>query len=234
MGQDGNRVRANRLRHPIPSYAAFDFMPPTHPLALTSRLCPSLSEDQSLLSMPPWVNKYLIGATTLSMLLHFAILYIPFLAVRLAGSGPGGGRRGRGRAIRSFGPYYGCVCIPSAARQDMFSINPLPLEEWKVVLAFSLPVILLDEILKLVSRLSSTQGRCPMTRAQGRVVAHMCGCLRSPYSAVRGQGQVQLRSRAWSAADPVAHGHMHAPIPRCGRSVPRELLLARTLPVRDP
>jgi hypothetical protein len=42
----------------------------------------SLSENQSLLTMPPWVNRYLIGATTLSMTLHFAILYIPFLAVR--------------------------------------------------------------------------------------------------------------------------------------------------------
>ena len=41
----------------------------------------SLSENQSLLTMPPWVNKYLIGATALSMLLHFIILYVPFLAV---------------------------------------------------------------------------------------------------------------------------------------------------------
>ena len=50
---------------------------------------------------------------------------------------------------------------PRARSQDMFSINPLPWEEWKVVLAFSLPVILLDEILKLVSRLSSTSHARP-------------------------------------------------------------------------
>ena len=41
-----------------------------------------MSENQSLLTMPPWVNKYLIAATALSMGLHFLILYVPFLAVR--------------------------------------------------------------------------------------------------------------------------------------------------------
>lgn len=42
----------------------------------------SLSENQSLFVMPPWINRYLIAACTLSMLLHFTILYVPFLAVR--------------------------------------------------------------------------------------------------------------------------------------------------------
>jgi len=42
----------------------------------------SLSENQSLLSMPPWVNGYLILATFTSMVLHFIILYVPFLGVR--------------------------------------------------------------------------------------------------------------------------------------------------------
>ncbi len=41
----------------------------------------SVSEDQSIFSMPPWVNLYLIGADTLSLVLHFAILYVPVLAV---------------------------------------------------------------------------------------------------------------------------------------------------------
>lgn len=40
----------------------------------------SLSENQSLLSMPPWINGWLIIATIVSMLLHFAILYIPAFA----------------------------------------------------------------------------------------------------------------------------------------------------------
>ena len=42
---------------------------------------PSLSENQSLLVMPPSRNMWLIGAILLSMAQHFIILYIPFLAV---------------------------------------------------------------------------------------------------------------------------------------------------------
>jgi len=38
----------------------------------------SLSENQSLLAMPPWTNIWLILAICLSMTLHFMILYVPF------------------------------------------------------------------------------------------------------------------------------------------------------------
>ncbi|KAG2157422.1 hypothetical protein DEU56DRAFT_19365 [Suillus clintonianus] len=38
----------------------------------------SLSENESLLRLPVWKNPFLVGAITLSMALHFAILYIPF------------------------------------------------------------------------------------------------------------------------------------------------------------
>jgi len=37
----------------------------------------SLSENQSLLKMPPWKNKYLLFAIALSMSLHMMILYVP-------------------------------------------------------------------------------------------------------------------------------------------------------------
>eukprot|EP00118_Oscarella_pearsei_P009630 m.56142 g.56142 ORF g.56142 m.56142 type:complete len:148 (+) comp34564_c0_seq2:2768-3211(+) len=40
----------------------------------------SLSEDQSLLTMPPWKNMWLVGAICLSFLLHFVLLYTPLLA----------------------------------------------------------------------------------------------------------------------------------------------------------
>ncbi|KAL8092280.1 calcium-transporting ATPase 1, endoplasmic reticulum-type-like [Apium graveolens] len=40
----------------------------------------ALSEDVSLLSMPPWVNPWLLLAMSVSFGLHFLILYLPFLA----------------------------------------------------------------------------------------------------------------------------------------------------------
>jgi len=42
----------------------------------------SLSENQSLLKMPPWKNKYLLYAIALSMSLHMMILYIPMFNVK--------------------------------------------------------------------------------------------------------------------------------------------------------
>ncbi|CAF1513616.1 unnamed protein product [Rotaria sordida] len=75
----------------------------------------SLSENQSLLKMPPWKNKYLLYAIALSMSLHMMILYIPMF-------------------------------------NTVFQICPLSLEEWLAVIKISLPVILLDELLKLIAR----------------------------------------------------------------------------------
>ncbi|TRY65012.1 hypothetical protein DNTS_024664 [Danionella cerebrum] len=75
----------------------------------------SLSENQSLLRMPPWENIWLLGAICLSMSLHFLILYVEPLPV-------------------------------------IFQITPLNVEQWMVVLKISLPVILLDELLKFVAR----------------------------------------------------------------------------------
>lgn len=42
----------------------------------------SVSENQSLLRMPPWENVWLLGAICLSMSLHFLILYVEPLPVR--------------------------------------------------------------------------------------------------------------------------------------------------------
>ncbi|EKG14751.1 ATPase P-type K/Mg/Cd/Cu/Zn/Na/Ca/Na/H-transporter [Macrophomina phaseolina MS6] len=75
----------------------------------------ALSSSESLLTLPLWENMVLVYAITLSMILHFALLYIPFL-------------------------------------QSLFSIVPLNWLEWKAVLAISAPIIVIDEILKLVER----------------------------------------------------------------------------------
>merc|ERR1711887_522586 len=71
----------------------------------------SVSENQSLLLMPPWVNPWLLGAMALSFGLHFVILYVVVL-----------------------------------------NISALTMDQWIVVLKFSLPVLLLDEALKFVAR----------------------------------------------------------------------------------
>ncbi|KAI2651452.1 Sarcoplasmic/endoplasmic reticulum calcium ATPase 2 [Labeo rohita] len=70
----------------------------------------SVSENQSLLRMPPWENVWLLGAICLSMSLHFLILYM------------------------------------------IFQITPLNVTQWLMVLKISLPVILLDEVLKFAAR----------------------------------------------------------------------------------
>ncbi|XWS74201.1 hypothetical protein CRYUN_Cryun02cG0195600 [Craigia yunnanensis] len=78
----------------------------------------ALSEDGSLLTMPPWVNPWLLLAMSVSFGLHFLILYVPFLA-------------------------------------QVFGIVPLSLNEWFLVIAVSLPVILIDEVLKFIGRRTS-------------------------------------------------------------------------------
>lgn len=75
----------------------------------------ALSEDGSLVTMPPWANPYLLLAMVVSFGMHFLILYNDFLA-------------------------------------DMFNVTPLDWNEWMLVMAFSLPVIAIDEVLKFVGR----------------------------------------------------------------------------------
>lgn len=81
----------------------------------------SVSENQSLLVMPPWRNPSLLTAIAASMGLHFFILEVPFM-------------------------------------KTIFRVTPLNLTEWMMVLKFSVPVILLDEVLKFVSRMIGHQG----------------------------------------------------------------------------
>ena len=80
----------------------------------------ALSEDGSLLQMPPWANPYLLLAMIVSFGMHFLILYVDFLA-------------------------------------DMFKVTPLDWAEWKLVLYFSLPVILIEEVLKFAGRRMSAK-----------------------------------------------------------------------------
>ncbi|KIL68618.1 hypothetical protein M378DRAFT_158447 [Amanita muscaria Koide BX008] len=75
----------------------------------------SLSENESLLTLPVWANPFLVGAIALSMGLHVMILYVPFFTT-------------------------------------LFAITPLNWTEWKAVLYLSAPVLILDEVLKYITR----------------------------------------------------------------------------------
>ncbi|KAF8352335.1 hypothetical protein F5887DRAFT_1172134 [Amanita rubescens] len=75
----------------------------------------SLSENESLMTLPLWSNPFLVAAIALSMGLHFMILYVPFFTA-------------------------------------LFAITPLNWIEWQAVLYLSAPVLVLDEILKYITR----------------------------------------------------------------------------------
>ena len=57
---------------------------PSNPTFLLLPSPPSLSENQSLVRMPPWSNLWLVAAMSLSMSLHFMIIYVDPLPVSLA------------------------------------------------------------------------------------------------------------------------------------------------------
>ncbi|KAL4359050.1 hypothetical protein AHAS_Ahas08G0038600 [Arachis hypogaea] len=75
----------------------------------------NLSENQSLLVVPPWSNMWLVASIIITMLLHILILYVHPLSV-------------------------------------LFSVTPLSWDDWMVVFYLSIPVIIIDEVLKFFSR----------------------------------------------------------------------------------
>ncbi|KAM1464196.1 hypothetical protein ACFXTO_043888 [Malus domestica] len=78
----------------------------------------NLSENQSLVVIPPWSNLWLVGSIIITMILHVLILYVHPLSI-------------------------------------LFSVTPLSWADWTVVLYLSFPVIIIDEVLKFLSRSST-------------------------------------------------------------------------------
>ena len=91
----------------------------------------SLSENESLLRFPVWRNPFLVASIVLSMVLHCGILYIPLFTASQ--------------------PEVLCFLFTNPPPQEVFAIAPLYWEEWKAVLCFCAPVLVLDEALKLIS-----------------------------------------------------------------------------------
>ena len=79
------------------------------------RACCAVSETQSLVTKPPWANRWLLLGVTLPMLLHLSVLYTPRLAA-------------------------------------IFQLAPLSQQDWFSVASLSLPLVLLEELLKLLAR----------------------------------------------------------------------------------
>ena len=70
--------------HPHPNVQAPEAMTMALSVLVTIEMTNALnsvSENQSLVLMPPWVNPYLIGAMALSFSLHLLILYTPMMNV---------------------------------------------------------------------------------------------------------------------------------------------------------
>jgi Ca2+ transporting ATPase len=96
----------------------------------------SLAENESLLTLPPWRNMYLVGAICLSMALHFMILYVPFFSTLFQ--------------ITPCVPSL-FTLLPSTVADPRRVENSLNWQEWKAVVLISFPVILIDEVFKLIS-----------------------------------------------------------------------------------
>lgn len=91
----------------------------------------ALSENNSLLTLPPWSNLWLLAAIAVSMLLHVFIMYTPPVA-------------------------------------KIFTVTALSASEWGAVVWLSFPVIIVDEILKFMSR-NFIAGRVPLPKLVRRL-----------------------------------------------------------------
>lgn len=126
----------------------------------------SLSENQSLLRMPPWVNIWLLGAILLSLSLHFLILYVEPLPVSVLSTyymhtlhqpvliflHLMRGYWGRASPAISSAVLLTVSFLLLFLFQLIFQVTPLCCSQWLIVLKISFPVILLDEALKFFSR----------------------------------------------------------------------------------
>lgn len=139
----------------------------------------ALSENCSLVTLPPWSNPWLLGAIAVSVILHLIILYVPPLAV-------------------------------------MFSVTALSWAEWKTVLWLSAPVILVDEILKFISRAWFAQN-VTQSKASSTGTSSGVGASASTTSL---SGMLYQRMPGWHAARTAWQQYVY---PARGRDLDRKM-----------
>jgi len=103
----------------------------------------AISENESVLCFPPFRNPLLIGAVMLSLSLHYLVMYCPIMC-NLFNVAPLGVPGVDPRAITS---------------ETRWFLVPTDFTEWKAILVLSFPVMLLDEVLKFVTRRQAARAR---------------------------------------------------------------------------
>lgn len=87
---------------------------------------------------------WLVGSMALSFTLHFVILHVEVLSVSTI-SFPTVLFSGKHKKQKQF-------FFLNFSLQTVFQVTPLGIDAWIVVMKFSIPVVLLDEILKFAAR----------------------------------------------------------------------------------
>ena len=116
----------------------------------------ALSEDGSLVHMPPWCNPWLLVAIVASLGLHCVIMYFPMLATLFEITA----------LDYKVCAVHVCVCVGDRALSVFLSgcscaltychMSRRRCQDWVIVVLFSLPVIFIDEFLKLIGRINAT------------------------------------------------------------------------------
>lgn len=119
--------------------------------------------------MPPWTNLWLLGSMALSFTLHFVILHVEVLSVSSDLHQTADATHTLVRNSKQINFMYSLFFFFfffTPLRLDIFSVffsfrflmqtvfqvTPLTTDEWVTVMKFSIPVVLLDEVLKFAAR----------------------------------------------------------------------------------
>jgi calcium-translocating P-type ATPase len=96
----------------------------------------AISENESVLTFPPYKNPWLILAVISSLTLHYIVLYVPWMCYMFNVAPLG---------VPGVDPRH-------IENEKSWFLVPTEFSEWKGIFVFSFPVMLVDEVLKAVTR----------------------------------------------------------------------------------